>query len=280
LIVGDQPAATVDHTYTTLLYELPITLSGLLFAVVLLVALETGYRVGLAKRKQIKDAEAGGGGVVLTSMFATLSLILAFTYGFTINRYDHRREAVITEANALGTAFLRAGFIDGPEAVELREALLAYARTRVVFVEVNTLRADAVERSLVAQARLWPLIERIVKSKPRDPIEALLVESMNEVIDMDTSRLAASFDRLPQPVFWILVLVAAASVSVAGFNAGLGGFISRWRMSALTFVLAAVMLIIIDFDRPQDGLIRITQEPLRGAVANMERTLGIAAPTQ
>jgi hypothetical protein len=197
-----------------------------------------------------------------------------------MNRYDHRREAVITEANALGTAFLRAGLIDGPEAAELREALLAYARTRVVSVEVNTPRADVIRRSLDAQARLWPLTERIVKSKPRDPIEALLVASMNEVIDLHTSRLAASFDRLPQPVFWILVLVAAASVSVAGFNAGLGGFISRWRMSALTFVLAVVMIVIIDFDRPQHGLIRITQEPLRGAVADMERTLGVAAPNQ
>jgi hypothetical protein len=103
------------------------------------------------------------------------------------------------------------------------------------------------------------------------------VTSINEVIDMHTTRLAATFDRLPPLVLWMLVLIAAASISVAGFNAGLGGFISRWRMSALTFVLAAVMLIIIDFDRPQHGLIRVTQEPLRAAVADMEDSLGIAS---
>lgn len=254
-------------------YDLPIAAAGLVFVAVLLVALETGYRVALVKRHRLPNPEAGGGGIVLTSMFSLLGLMLAFTYGFTVNRYDQRRLAAIAEANALGTAFLRAGLIGSPAAAALRGAIYDYARTRVVDQDVKDQADDVVRHSLDAQARLWPLTEQIVNSKLSGPIEALLVASVNEVLDLHTNRLAAVFDRLPPPVFWMLVVVAAASISVAGFNAGLVGFISRWRMSALTIVLAVIMLLIIDFDRPRDGFIQVSQEPLRLAAADMESKL-------
>ncbi len=258
-------------------YDVPIVVAGFGFVVVLLFSLEVGYRVGLVTRKKLKDGEAGGGGVVLTSMFALLGLILAFTYGFTVNRYEQRRQAVVAEANALGTAYLRAGLIEGADAEALRSAIRDYARTRLVSSEEWSTRQGAMailNRSAKAQASLWPQTQAVVGAKPPGPIEASLVASINEVIDLHTVRLAASMDRLPSPIFWMLVLIAAASISVAGFNAGLGGFISRWRMSALTVVLAAVMLIIIDFDRPRRGFIRVSQEPMNWALSDMEKMLG------
>jgi hypothetical protein len=256
-----------------LLYDLPILVVGIGFMLILLASLEIGYRVGLARRKQLKDGEAGGGGVVLTSMFALLGLILAFTYGFTVNRYNERRVAVIIEANALGTAFLRAGLVPDEKAATLRAAILDYARTRVVDEDEWATRDGAksyFRRTLEAQSRLWPLTEEIIRGGRIDPIEATLVNSINEVIDQHTIRFATNKDRLPSPVFWMLILIASASISVAGYNAGLGSFISRWRMSALTFVLAVVMLLIIDFDRPRRGLIRVSQEPLEWAIQGME----------
>jgi hypothetical protein len=120
-----------DIIWIPLLYGVPILVSCGLFVTCLLVALEVGYRVGLSKRKQLKDGEAGGGAIVLNSIFALLSLILAFTYGFTINRYDQRRQSVVNEANALGSAFLRAELFSGPDGLALREALYQYAKTRV-----------------------------------------------------------------------------------------------------------------------------------------------------
>jgi membrane protease YdiL (CAAX protease family) len=63
-----------------LLYTLSIWVAGLVFVIVLLIALESGYRVGLARRETWKDADSGGGAIVQTSMFALLGLLLAFTY--------------------------------------------------------------------------------------------------------------------------------------------------------------------------------------------------------
>lgn len=270
-----------ENLHLPLLYDLSIPAAGIGFVVVLLVGLELGYRVGLARRKKLEDAEAGGGGVVLTSMFALLGLILAFTYGFTVSRYNQRTQAVIAEANALETAFLRAGLMQGADAASLQRAILDYARTRVISSQEWATRAGAMailERSKEAQLLLWPLTERIVKSRPPGAIEASLVVAINEVIDWHTVRLARGVDRLPSSILWMLLLIAAASISVAGFNAGFSGFISRLRMSALTLVLAAVMLIIIDFDRPRRGSIRVTQQPLIWAVTDMEAVVvGVGA---
>lgn len=118
----------------TFIHDLPLWVIGVLFALALLAALEGGYRVSLrrCKRREEQDGEDGGGSLELTSMFALLGLILAFTYAFTVSRHEGRRQAMIAEANALGTALLRAGLVAEPGRGELRRALLEYARTRTV----------------------------------------------------------------------------------------------------------------------------------------------------
>lgn len=258
------------------LYELPTWVTGAFFVVILLAALEAGYRIGLRRRDLWKDADTGGGQVVLTSMFALLGLILAFTYAFTVSRHEARKQVVIAEANALGTAFLRAGLVAEPGRSELKKALLDYARTRTIApgIELTDARIrELIQRSLQAQAKLWPATERIIQIKPPGPIEASLVAAINEVIDIHTTRMVAVYDRLPQVVLWMQLFIAVASLAVAGFNAGLSGRMSRWRMTALTLVLTAVIIVIIDFDMPQSGFIRVSHEALVTVIRDMEADL-------
>ena len=113
----------------SILYRFPIFIDGVFIVAILLAALEIGYRFGRREQKW-KDADTGGGKLVLTTLFALLGLILAFTYSGGVTRYEARKQAVIIESNALGTAFLRADLVDEPGRTELRQALLEYARTR------------------------------------------------------------------------------------------------------------------------------------------------------
>jgi hypothetical protein len=57
-------------------------------------------------------------------------------------------------------------------------------------------------------------------------------------------------------VLTLLLLIAAATVSVTGFNAGLSGRISRWRTTLLILVLAAIMLVYTRIPRPSFSLSR------------------------
>jgi hypothetical protein len=270
------------------LYNIPLSLVALIFVVLMMLAEEVGYRVGLLRRARLgeADGELGGGGVVLTSMFAILGLIIAFTYSSSVQRYEARKSAVIHEANALGTAYLRANLVAEPGRSELKTALYEYALTRVpqAYGKHNNdsvlyspqEQIDALQATLDAILPIWPITQRIVLSSPSPgPVEMSLVSAINQVLDVHTERLAALFDKLPNSVIWMLVVIAAAALSVTGYNAGVTGHISRWRMTIFACVLAGVMVVIIDFDRPGDGLIRVSRASVSIAIDDMAKDLGI-----
>ena len=112
------------------LQTIPFWLICLTIIFVLLISLELGFKIGLSQREYWKDADTGGGKVVLSSLLLLLGLILAFTYSAGLKRHDMRKQAVNMEANAIGTAYLRADFVNEPERSTLKKQLFEYARKR------------------------------------------------------------------------------------------------------------------------------------------------------
>lgn len=261
---------------TSLFYQVPLLINGLVVLIILLMSLEAGYRIGLKQRKKLLDAETGGGTVALNSMFALLGLILAFTYASGVSRYEARKQAVIEEANVLGTAYLRAELIADPGGRALKEAIVAYAKTRAIprkHILTNTEAEKILKNSLQAQSKLWATLKKaLLQSKP-GVIEGSMVAAMNDVLDLHTIRLAAIYDKLPSAVIWMLVFISSTTIVVTGFNAGLSGKISRWRTTALALTITGVMLLIVDFDRPRDGLIQVNNYSLTTAISQMEENL-------
>ena len=97
--------------------------------------------------------------------------------------------------------------------------------------------------------------------------------SVNDVIDMHTIRISAVVDRLPAVVISMLVFIASAALAITGFNAGLSGVIVRGRLSVFALVLSSVMFVIVDFDRPRDGFIRVSEASKLAHIDDMEQTL-------
>jgi len=259
------------------IYNYPIWAVGLAFIVILTTMLELGFRVGLKRRETWKDADSGGGAVVLNSMFALMGLVLAFTYAIGVNHYDASKKAVIIEANELSTAFLKANLVAEPGRTELKTKLLDYARTRTFrfgTYGTNEERKMALMITLDKQAELWLATTHVVDQGDRGPMSSSLVAAINDVIDAHTIRLAAILDKLPRVVIWMLLFIAAASLGVAGYNAGIQGRMSRFRMTALTLVITGLILIILDFDRPGDGLVIVDEFIIDNVIADMEADLG------
>jgi len=262
----------------SVLHEIPLGFTLLFFLALLFAALEIGYRLGCRWRvkwgQESKFADEKG--LAITSLSAILGLLLAFTYGFVISHHEARKSATISEANALGTAFLRAGLMAEPGSTELRQALLDYSRTRLVERKmrgIENLQA-MIEKSLEVQRRIWPATERIIAASERGPLEAALVVSINEVLDAHSIRISAAFDRIPRMVLQMLVFLCAVSLGVAGYNSGLTGGFRRRQMSAFTLVLAILLTLIVDFDRPADGLVRVPQTVIADTIAQMEAEMG------
>jgi hypothetical protein len=259
------------------LNQLPLWLLASLLVMFFLAALETGYFAGLRKHRIRDDFEKSArGDVTLGSMLALLGLMLAFTYSFSMSRSDHRKEAVIAESNAISTAFLRADLTMEPGRSELRELLLEYARTRIVTAEMVKTPEQlqmVLARSLEAQSALWPTTKRALQGNVPGHLQASFVQAVNEVLDAHTKRFAAFHDRLPDAILMLLSIIAVVSVTVAGYQAGLSGNMNHWRRGAFVLILAALILIIIDLDRPLEGLIQVNQESITSLVRDMERAI-------
>src|SRR5207342_3877161 len=97
---------------------------------------------------------------------------------------------------------------------------------------------------------------------PRSVPAGLLLQSLNEMIDLHASRLAAARNHIPPTVRAALVLVAIVAMGWvgAGFGStGHRGMVTTLMMSAL---IAFVIAVIVDLDQPRTGLVRISQTPL------------------
>ena len=117
------------------------------------------------------------------------------------------------------------------------------------------------------------MTERVVLKSQPGIIEKSLVEAVTNVLDTHTARLAAITDKLPDMVFWMLILLSVSSLLVAGFHTGVSGRVSRWRMYLFALVLAGVIELIVDFDRPSEGLVRVTHSSISMTIADMEADL-------
>jgi hypothetical protein len=126
---------------------------------------------------------------------------------------------------------------------------------------------DALEkkiaRSVEIHDEMWTLTERLAREHGERPVVAIFVESLNETIDLHESRITAGlYARVPPTVIWLLVAGVVLSIGMVGYNAGLSGRRSTISAVVLAVALTAVIALVVDLDRPGDGIIRTNQQPL------------------
>jgi hypothetical protein len=256
-----------------LLDTVPLIVVTLLFAIFALVAYEVGFRIGRWWQQRTPGEQEGPTGVLIGSLIALLAFLLAVTMGMASDRFDTRRGLVLQEANAIGTTYLRAGYLPEPANEEMRELLREYAPLRVASDDMAQVAANIV-RSDELLAEMWLIAETVARSDPND-VTALFIESLNEVIDLQESRIVAGiYARVPETVLWLLLGGAVLSLLMLGYGAGITGRRSAASAIVLAVALGAVLTLVIDIDRPQDGIIRVSQQPL----IDLQRQIGPPAP--
>jgi hypothetical protein len=244
-----------------ILDQIPIWAMYLLTVLVLLVAMEAGYRLTKAnQRKQQAKGDAGVGAMAGATL-ALLAFLLAFVVGFAANLSSERRELVIKEANAIGTAYLRAGYLDEPYRMESRELLREYVDMRIAALDLDE-RVDAVLRSEEIHNELWTRAEQVARESPLDTI-SLYISSVNEVIDVHTERIIYGIDiRVPATVLLGMFIVALFTMFLVGMQSGYAEKRNFLALVVLVLILSVVFFLIVDLDRSQEGLMRVPQQAL------------------
>ncbi len=246
-------------------WELWLILAGVILGFVAL-----GYLAGRVLRLQAETLREPVG-IVQGAFFALVGLILAFGLTLAIGRYDGRRAAVVDDANTIGTTYLRAQTLAEPMRSRSLKLLTQYADASLTLshaVPTTTRFERVVARQDVLQRRLWRLAGNALTASPRDSAPRLYVETLNEMIDQQTVRVAALNNRVPGAVLALEVCGAAFAFGLLALYTAMHG------RGATTVVFAgvlvtALLLVIFDLDRPTRGLIRVPDAPLVALRASM-----------
>jgi hypothetical protein len=251
-----------------------IPLAGLFVGIFLLVLLsvECGWHLGrYIRRSSEHEMEAPVGGMVAAGL-GLLAFMLAFTFNMSATRFDARRQVVVEEANAIGTAYLRAGMLPGRQD-EIRDLIRDYLDVRLEMVRTGAL-AEGIRQSEAMQRALWAEAEAIARSSPDSIVVGLFVQSLNEVIDIHARRLAVGVrSRVPGTIWLVLFSVAGISLGAMGYHIGLSGSNRSFVTIAVAIIFSTVIWLIADLDRPREGTLTVSQQAMMDARQMMSSPL-------
>ncbi len=218
---------------------------GLLLLAAQMAAYEAGYRLG-SRRKSHADSQPESAGVVVGGMLGLLAFVLALTLSFANNRFTERRAGTLAEANAIGTAWLRAEAIGGPRGEEIGRLLERYAQVREDFARAGRNQAtieDLSQKTNALQSVIWGHMAAIVR-KRSDPVSASLMSALNQAFDASAAERFAFGMRLPPQVFWLLMVLTLLSTASLGYQLGLRGKAQR-ILALLLFAMWSVVIVDI-----------------------------------
>jgi hypothetical protein len=255
-------------------WELWLIIAALVFGFV-----AVGYAAGRLLRTQETLREPVG--IVQGAFFALVGLILAFGLTLALGRYDTRRAAVVDDADTIGTTYLRAQTLAEPMRSRSLRLLRQYTDASLELsksVPTTDGFDDAVAHENTLQRRLWSLAGDALTAAPRDSAPRLYVETLNQMIDQQTVRVAALNNRIPTAVLVLEVFGAAFAFGLLALYTALHG------RGATTVILAGalvtlLLLVIFDLDRPTRGLIRVPDAPLVALRSEMALPPAAHGPT-
>jgi hypothetical protein len=248
------------------LYHASLLVIAVALLACLILADEAGYRLGVRERRRSNDGVRAQVGTIQGALLALFALLLGFTFSMAIERYDLRKQEVVKEANAIGTAALRVRLLPVEQREPATELFRKYVRVRVDATTRSTtdiegqLALDAEASRL--QASLWEVATAAADADARSVSAGLLVQAVNDMIDSKGEQDEARYNTVPETVILLLFGFAVLSIGVVGFGNGLVGSRALGATGALLFLIVLVILLIMDLDRPGRGLIRVSQYSL------------------
>ena len=249
-------------SFSQVLDPIPVAAVFIGFVIVALAMYEIGFRLGRCWRQRSPDEPEGPTGVLVGSILGMLAFLLAVTMGMASDRFDTRRGLVRDEANTIGTTALRAEYLPEPYGTTIQNLLREYVPLRIAIADRAQLQANYA-RSEEIHGELWAQAKELVRRTPESESLALFIDSLNELIDMHTTRLTARiYSRVPETVVLVLVVGAVLTMGVVGYSAGLTSRGSILSAVMLVVSLGAVLTIVIDLDRPDEGFVKVSQQPL------------------
>jgi hypothetical protein len=226
----------------------------------MLGSLEVGRRLGMRRLASDPEGARAGFGAVEGAVFGLLGLLVAFTFSGAAGRFDVRRQLIVEETNAIGTAWLRIDLLSPNAQPPLRDSFRRYVDARLsAYGKLPDVEAAFRElaRANAMQGEIWTRAVTACRTDGSPPATMLLLPALNQMIDITTTRTMAAQTHPPTIVFAMLSGLALVSSLLAGYGMA-GGKRRSWvHMVSLAAILATTVYVIGDIEYPRLGLIRV-----------------------
>jgi hypothetical protein len=256
------------------LYAVDIRVILLSSIILFLGATEAGFRLGRWAQTGVNEGSRAEISTLQGAMLGLLALLLGFTFAMAMSRFDTRKQLILEESNAIGTAFLRAQLLPQPPRQEISHLLRQYVDVRLALYAagINEQKLEhATNRTEALHKQLWSLAVAVGEKDPRAVTTGLFLQSLNEMIDLHAIRITALENHVPEIILMLLYFVAFVVTGVIGYGCGLTGCRNFLVTAMASILIASVILVIVDLDRPRRGLIQVSQArmvELRQSLAN------------
>lgn len=249
---------------SALLDALPIWLIFPITLVVGLVAVEIGRHIARRWRRRVKDKTEAPAAPIVAATLGLLAFLLAFTFGMAASRFEERKQAVLTEANAIQSSYLRAAMLPEPMSAESRRLLRDYLEVRIAGAASRRLDQlqQAAAKSEELHRQLWSQAVAAAQ-KERSPMTSLFAQALNDVISVHEKRIIAGVhSRVPGAIWIGLYLLLVIAMAVMGYYEGTSGTIRSLAVFGMVIAFSAVFALIADLDRPGAGILEVNQQAM------------------
>jgi len=230
-----------------------------------LVALWLSVRIGVSfrkRRRSLEENERKDFGIIMAAILTLLGLIIGFSFSMAITRYDQRKNLEETEANAIGTEYVRADLLPAADAPRVRALLENYLDQRVLFYKTRDDRQLGQIDSATAQLEtgLWSAVQAPAAAQPT-PIVTIAVTGMNDVLNSKGYTQAAWLNRIPIAAWGLMTAIAICCNLLIGYGAR-GGEARTMLLLVLPLVVSISFCLIADIDSPRGGIVRVRPQNL------------------
>jgi hypothetical protein len=227
----------------------------------ILLFTEVGRRVGIARLARDPEGLTKGASAAEAAVFGLLGLLIAFTFSGAASRFEDRRHLITTEANAIGTAYLRLDLLSEDTQPEMKDLFRRYVEIRLAtyrdFAD-QTATDAALAEGAALQGNIWAKALTACR-KPEAPAHAamLVLPALNEMIDITTTRVMATRNHPPLIVFLLLGALSLVGALLVGYGTSPNKDRSWFHTVVFAAILSLTVWVIVDLEFPRLGLIRV-----------------------
>jgi len=259
--------------------SIPLWLALPLLVVFVAGCLEGGFRIGRWRRANAVDERESAVGALSTATIGLLGFMLAFTFGIAVSRFEGRLQTVLDESNAIGTSYLRAGFLPPPQSERARALLRDYVDHRITPTHATD-HASRIERSEQIHTTLWNQATEAALANPGSLPISLYVDSLNTLIDLHSKRVQVGLHMRIPPIVWIVLLsLTGVGMWSVGYYLGISERSRSLLLIALSLSFSAVLYLVADLDRPGEGSLRTGQWSLMELKRSFAKDAAVTAPS-